>query len=330
MLAFTALGTYIALTACAEKLEWTWAVFPRYIADPKIQEFLGRARGPLLNPSGNGVLLGLGLAVSMLIPFWYRGWKRVLLWALVPLSLMGTVCTLTRCVWMSSAVIAVGITTCYVPQRWRVAFLVTIVSIGSVGMIAKANSFVSFKRDKNVSVEDMKESAQLRPYLAMIAWKMFKDHPILGCGTAQYRAKAVDYLYDRTVDMPLEKAAPYVQHNILLALLVENGLIAVVPFCFLLVQWTRWSLQLWNASELAVEMRQMGLVLLSTMTAFFIIGMFQDLLIMPMMNAYLFFLAGCIRNLHSKLKPRSIVESSEAKESLGQRRSSASSHLAPA
>jgi hypothetical protein len=59
---------------------------------------------------------------------------------------------------------------------------------------------------------------------------MFKDRPIFGCGFDQYTREKMPYLADRTSDLPLEKAKPYVQHNAFLGLLVETGFIGAGLF----------------------------------------------------------------------------------------------------
>jgi O-antigen ligase len=143
----------------------------------------------------------------------------------------------------------------------------------------------------------MKESAQLRPILAVIAWKVFKDHPVLGCGMGQYRQVAKYHLTDRNIDMPLEKVRPYVQHNIFLALLTEAGLVGAALFTAIMAIWTRWAWKIWRCRDLVLEYRQLGLVFLGFLAGYLANGMFQDVLIIPMVNMYYFFLGGCIRNL---------------------------------
>ncbi len=81
-----------------------WAlVFPRYIVSDAQAEFLGRGRGPFLNPVGNGMFLCAGL--FSLLMFWPRvrryGKVSVLLLTLVYLA--GIYCTLTRVVWLAAA-----------------------------------------------------------------------------------------------------------------------------------------------------------------------------------------------------------------------------------
>jgi len=294
---FAGLGIYLSLTAIAEKFGFEWAVLPRYIVDPSYFEFLGRGRGPLLNPTGNGVLLTLGMCCALMFLENAGKLGRVAVVSTIPVYLIGIYCTMTRCVWIGGAAALVGIAWVATPKRLRIPFVIAVVFGGGILVAVKSESFVGFKRDKNVSVADMKQSAHLRPILAVFAWKMFLDRPMLGCGTGQYLPNVKNYLGERNIDLPLTKAKSYVQHNVFLALLVENGLIGLLPFMVLIScsTWLAW--QLWQAKQLALEYRQSGLVFLGFMAAYLANGMFHDLLIVPMIGAYLFFFLGCIRNV---------------------------------
>jgi hypothetical protein len=312
--AFAVLGIYLAVTSLAEKLDWKWAVFPKYIADPKFAEFLGRGRGPLLNPAANGILLTLALCCGIMPLLRYQGIQQLTVLATVPIYFVGLVCTMTRSVWLGCAVAAVSIIVAFVPTRWRLAMAMSVLGCGSLALLVDVKSLLTFKRDRNVTVEQMGESANLRPILAIVAWKMFQDRPLLGCGTNQYLENAKNYLSDRNTNSPLEKVRPYVQHNMFLALLVENGLIAFIPFCSLLVCWTRWSWRLWKSKQLALEYRQLGLVSLGLLSAYIVNGMFHDVLIFPMINMYMFFVAGTVRNcaLHLQSQTRTQTQSTVA------------------
>lgn len=295
-ISFAVFGVYLSFTAVTEKLDWKWAVFPKYISDPKFTEFLGRGRGPLLNPAANGILLTLALSCGIMPLLWYRGIQRLSVVVTFPIYLVGAFCTMTRSVWMGLAVAVLGIVVALVPTRWRLAMAMGVLGCGSIAALIDVKSLLTFKRDRNVSVKDMSESASLRPILAVVAWKMFQDRPLFGCGTDRYLATAKNYLFDRSTNLPLEKVRPYVQHNMFLALLVENGLIALIPFCSLLFCWSRWSWQLWKSPHLQIEFRQLGLVSLGLLSAYIVNGLFHDVLIFPMINAFVFFIAGTVRN----------------------------------
>ena len=55
-------GVYLAATAVAETHQWWDFVFPRYIGSSDYQEFLGRGRGPFLNPAAGGIVQASGYA----------------------------------------------------------------------------------------------------------------------------------------------------------------------------------------------------------------------------------------------------------------------------
>ncbi|MCA9264062.1 MAG: O-antigen ligase family protein, partial [Planctomycetales bacterium] len=140
-------------------------------------------------------------------------------------------------------------------------------------------------------VTEMANSAQLRPVLAVVAGKMFVDRPLFGVGYGQYKKYDVYYLDDRSTTYNLDMVRPYHQHNILLSILVETGLVGMVLYASMLGVWAHVGWRLWKSrSPLAV--RQFGLVGVTTVQAYFINGMFQDMTIMPMLNMSLYFMGG--------------------------------------
>jgi len=120
---FALLGLYLAVTAVAEMKQVWWLVYPQYIASPEHEAFFGRGRGPLLNPPGNGILMGIGL-ISMLI-WWPRLNRpgRLFLLAASLVFFAGIYSTLTRCAWIGAGLgllILLGLT---LPRSWRVPIL---------------------------------------------------------------------------------------------------------------------------------------------------------------------------------------------------------------
>lgn len=290
-------GVYLALTAVAETHGWWAIVFPKYIASADFKEFYGRGRGPLLNPAGNGLLQTLGLCAALML--WPRCNRRgqLLLLGLVPVMAYGIYCTYTRSAWMGAAGALGVVVALTMPRGWRTPVLGTAIAASLLVTAVSWEQIVAFKRDKELTAEDAAESAKLRPILAQVAWSMFLDRPLLGCGYGQYERESTPYLSDRSTDLPLEKARPYVQHNVFLGLLTETGLLGMGLFIGVLIYWTRMAWRLWRAEAAPLWVRQTGLLFLAFLAAYLANGMFQDVSIIPMVNMVLFFLGGSIMAL---------------------------------
>jgi O-antigen ligase len=267
-------------------------VFPPYILSPEYPEFLGRARGPLLSPIGNGILFGACAAAALLL--WTRlgRWGKAALTPVILLMLGGAYLTLTRSVWMGVGLGLMLVAALCTPAAWRKTLVAGSLLAALLVAATQWENLLSFKRDKALSAEEMAESARLRPILATVAWKMFLDRPLWGCGLGRYGEASKEYFSDRSTDLPLEKARPFVQHNVLLALLTETGLIGMGLFAVLLGLWARDAWRLWRSPPGACDHRQLGLLFLAAEANYLVNGMFHDVAIIPMVNMVLFFLAG--------------------------------------
>lgn len=285
------LGVYLAATGIAEVLHWRQFIFPRYIASPEHPEFFGRARGPLLNPAGNGYFLAVGLCALWM--WWpYVRWPgRSLVIAGTALFAAGLYATLTRCVWVGGLVTLLIVAALVLPRSWRAPVVVGALVAASVLAATQWERLMQFKRDEGRSSHESVESARLRPILAVVAWRMFLERPVFGCGFGHYREKFVDALEDRSSDFPLDVARPYVQHNVFLGLLTETGLVGTCLYVILLCYWLAAAWRLWHSSA-PLWRRQIGLLFLASFASYLSSGMFQDMAIIPMVNMMLFYLAG--------------------------------------
>ena len=143
-------------------------------------------------------------------PYTSKRYRPILL-GVALLAALGCGLTLTRSVWLGLIIAFVGLMTMIAPKehRFRVVFAFAIAGGLALGVLG--SSLTKFKRDKEVSAEQMAESAKLRPILAAFAYEMFKDNPIKGVGLSQYRTHNIQYLSSRNFDLPMEKAKSYVQ-----------------------------------------------------------------------------------------------------------------------
>ena len=297
LLFFVGFGTYLAVTAVCEVLGIYAVVFPRYISSPDTIEFLGRGRGPYLNPIGNGMYLTAGLIACLLWWPYAKKTHQLAVVGLAGLMALGAVCTLTRSVWLGVAVVLVGMATLVVPKQHRLRVLLVAAISGGLALGVLGGNLVAFKRDKHLTAKETEDSAKLRPILAAFAYEIFQDYPLTGVGLSQYKRYNTEYLTKRSFDVPMDTATMYVQHNIFLSLLVETGSIGVVLFCLVLGVWALDGWRLWYAKDLPLWKRQFGLFCVLLVGAYLANGMFHEMSVIPMLNMLMFFVAGLNRNM---------------------------------
>ena len=294
---FVLFAIYLAITAVLELKGVYGLVFPKFIIDTTQTEFLGRGRGPFLNPVSNGVFQVFGLCCLW---FWWpkaTTRMRVLIVVASLLLTIGVYATLTRSVWMSVVLVGFLIVFLPAPQHFKGAMVVA----GVVAMIFAGPTLLEkaggFKRDKDVNVSQMKESAQLRPLFLTVAMRMFQDRPIFGCGYGQYFREKTPYLQDPYTGKPLSKTKGYVQHNVFLAYLTELGLVGLLSLIVVLGMMVRVAWRIWSRTDSELIARQFGMLMGALLAVYVANGMFHDVSISPMLNMLLFFTAGVANNI---------------------------------
>ncbi len=294
LVALAVFGVYLGATAIAETQGFAWLVFPRYIAAADNPAFLGRARGPLMNPSGAGVLLGLCLGATAVLWLNVGRIGKAVLSAAAILLFAGVYCTLTRTAWMGAGLGLLVVAGLAMPRRLRwpcvAACFLMVAGLGA----SQWDQFLNFQREKEQAASDTADSVKLRPILAMVAWKMFVDRPLTGCGFGHYPEAHNLYLSERPWGLPLEKAEPYIQHNVLLNYLAELGLVGAGLFVIVVGLWLRDARFLWKDRDGPLWTRQYALLFLAFFANYFVNGMFHDVTLMPMINMILYFLAGAL------------------------------------
>lgn len=308
---FGAFSVYLALTAIAETRGFHSLVFPRFIVSSETTEFLGRGRGPFLNPVSNGMFLLCGLSC---IWFWWPKFansfrKRAFLVALSLIVVAGVYSTLTRSVWMSLVLVAGMMIWLPSPRQQKglmmvAGFLVVLLATPFLG-----DKLFKFKRDKEVSVADMSKSAQLRPLFAIVAWRMFQERPMLGCGFGQYPREKFPYLQDAYSGQPLAMTKDYTQHNVFLAYLTETGLIGLLSLLLALAVMAHLAWRLYQKKQRTLLQRQFGMLLGSVLIVYCVNGMFHDTSIVPLGNLLLFYAAALANNVLTAIPEQSAVRS---------------------
>lgn len=309
---FMALGAYLAFTAVCEARGWHVLVFPKFILDPLQPEFLGRGRGPFLNPVACGIYQIIGLCCGMV--WWNRSSAtvRVLLAGYAVLLLAGIFATLTRGVWMGAILALVTYVWFTSGWQWR-GFFLAAAPLLLIGLVVFGGDKInSFKRDKDVTEEQMSESIQLRPLLAIVAAKMVLDRPLTGHGFRQYLKTSREFHIRDTGSYPLQKVLPYVQHNLFLSYAVDLGLVGLFAYMLAFGAWLTLSIKLWRAKYLPWEVQQTGYLFLAFLLGFGTNGMFQDVAVIPMLHHLMFLFAGWVTGLNSYYFAGKVASTNEA------------------
>jgi O-antigen ligase len=301
-------GVYIAIIGFFEARGWYSLVFPRYIGDPKVWEFLGRARGPMMNPSANGIVLTIALSFAVLRAFYGNRAQAMIYGCLSFVILVGVYSTLTRGVWVGAVLAIVAIYWKSTPRWIKVLGMMSAIVFGSMAAMGMKEQLLNMKRDKNLSAEDSAKSIELRPLLAIVAYEMFKDAPFFGHGFYVYLKASTPYIQRPGYDMPLEQALGYSQHNIFLSSLVDTGLVGLTIYAWLLARLTRSAWRLGNHQRIDPVYRMVGLGMIGSMTGYFLGGMFQDVMVMPMIQLYMLYLSGVLISVYQRTFEVSIDE----------------------
>ncbi len=306
--ALIGLGIFLGITGIFEVANLHALVIPRYIVDPTNWEFLGRARGPLLNPTGNGVVLTIAFSGSLvrLLQASQRRDQIIYLLATCVIGI-GIVATLTRSVWIGGTLVVMCASWIhlrrYVPAMALIGMSLLVMAV----TVAPQDNLIAMKRDKHLSAADAQRSIELRPVLAMIAWEMFKDSPLIGHGYGGYFDTSLPYLSSRSQEMSFDAVRPYMQHNVILSLMVDAGLIATCLFLGSIGYLGIAAWRLATSRQFDSEVRTVGMLMLGCLSSYLFNGMFHDVSVIPMANNFLFLLAGVTTTVHSLSKSPSFL-----------------------
>ncbi|WP_425398896.1 O-antigen ligase family protein [Aeoliella sp.] len=285
-----ALGTYLALTACAELVGAWWAVFPKYITDPELGTHFGRARGPALN----SVSLGNYLAISMwaawtLRPRVSRGWQLALL-AAMGLMVVAILFTFTRSVWIGLALSGFVMLVAMAPRRLRLPVAFGTMAVGAVAAVAAWSLVLNLNREDSGQVSQ--HSVQQRTAFAYVSYHMICDHPLTGVGFGRFYDQKLPYLADRSQSFELESIRGLHHHNTFLGLWTETGLVGIVAFVAMLCGWIAIGARMALGEGHSIATQQMGRLLLAVVAVYLPSAMFHDLSLIFQDQVLLFLVAG--------------------------------------
>jgi O-antigen ligase len=220
---------YLSFTAIAFLVGAHSLIFPRFILDEGLGSNADRARGPLLQPVANGVSLNM-LGVLAFLSYrraTVRGVAAAALLVPVPFAILAT---MTRTVWLSFAGTVLALIVLSKDRTVRRAGAAMLLVAGAgIWLALNSAGFGGALRDR---IEE-RGPVDFREAMYVGGWQMFLERPLTGWGFHQMPSELPRFVsgYSEKVLYP---------HNTYLELLVENGIMALALYAWLM--WELWRL----------------------------------------------------------------------------------------
>jgi O-antigen ligase len=305
---FFVIAAYLAFTALMEHRHIHALVFPKYILDPGLGIHFGRVRGPFVQAA----VMGAAMMVIALWILWYHFnvQKSFLTWVLFFPLLAGCYWTDTRGVWLQVAVSLAVLAILRNPLRKpvRVLFLIAVLVFFS-GIASKFSPYQKTLFNKR------QEQVDDRLNIFHASWQMFLAKPVFGFGYGNFLKDSDDYFVQmKGVQL---RGMGEGQHNTLLGLLCETGIVGTIPFCliyylFFKKLWRRYK----EAGEAGDELnRSLALAMLAILAGIMVSAQVSDFGFYTYINNLAFWLTGMV---YSSLPVPAEAPAPETAESLGE------------
>ena len=299
-------AVYLAVTAIAETHQ-VWAlVWPRYIGSPEFVEFFGRGRGPLLNPAGSGILQGLCLVATLLL--WPRLSRRrqLLFLAVLPLLAWGIYSTFTRSAWLGAGLGVLVVLALTLPRCWRTPIVATclLAALPTGGRVLGQPVVASNATNRSVPPKRPNRPGCGRSWPS-VAWHMFSRPPPVGLRVWTISRRKPGRI------CPIARPICRWKKPGLMCSTMHfwpcwpiRGWLGMSLFAAALWFWLREAWRLWHARARRRPSASSDLLFLAFVGVWFPNAMFQDVLIIPMVNMLLLFFAGLTLGVAQKVAGR--------------------------
>lgn len=276
------IGLYLGLTGVFEHYEISALVFPSYIMDPGMGIHFGRARGPFVQAAVLGSVLSV-LFVVML--FYIEYFNNRLAYLMVSLLMLTTIYfSYTRSAWLQVAT-SMGVIFLFEPKVRKlfcvIGFLFIVFYVSGIMEKFSMESGTLFSKRQG-PIDD-------RINIMFSSLNMFKDKPFMGFGYGKFGEYAYTDKYFKGVKgIPLRGEGEG-NHNVILGLLSEVGLIGTIPYLLIFYYFVRVSLSLLNRSKRGSQFeRGVGTMNIAIVIGYFISIQFYDPRFFGMLNGLVF------------------------------------------
>ncbi|MGO9659699.1 MAG: O-antigen ligase family protein [Acidimicrobiales bacterium] len=217
--ALVGLGLYLGLTGTLEGLHLYRFIFPHYIAEPNVGIQWGRARGPILESTGDGFCTFVGgTAAAVGLKLWKTTWVRGVCLAALALDLATLFFTLTRSVWIGALS---GIIVAMLLSRRSRRVLIPGLVVGAVVVGVTLAASPTLRTDV-VGRAESQSPVWDRQNTDLAALRILTDMPLSGVGWENFINVAPNYMVQQP-GYPLSGFGIEV-HNVFLSHAAELGI----------------------------------------------------------------------------------------------------------
>ncbi len=245
LVGLAAMAFYLGFTGVMEGLHVYRLVLPSYIANPNYGIQFGRARGPILESTGDGFSVFVGaVACAIGLTTWRRPATRVFLVGTIALDVLTLFFTLTRSVWIASVVGSV-VGLLMHPRTRRVvlpALMAGAVVVAS--MLAVSTSL----RNHVIGRTESQSPVWDRQNTDLAALKIVSEHPIFGVGWENFVNVSPQYMVQQQ-GYPITGIGIEV-HNVFLSHAAELGIPGLLLWLLAIGGAARRALLPWRARDL--------------------------------------------------------------------------------
>ena len=285
---FVAVGAYLTWIGWCEQFGLRFLLWPSFIGDPSVGIHWGRVRGPFVSSPSMGLALVLCFFSILVFARRTTPGRRWILLGLSGMMLPVLFWTRTRSVWLA---LAIGMIVWVAYSRRRMTRIVSLSLLSALLLavsVLNIDNFLGTERSRGGLTDT--GPILLRIGLAKITAEMVADRPLTGVGFGHFSDHALHY--GRNPSSPFQvHAASAMEHNNLLSLAAETGLVGALLYVLLIVLILRCSVRVYR--RLAVTPtgfvnRDLVVLFWILAAAFIVDGMFRETSASPFANSLFF------------------------------------------
>lgn len=297
---FAALAVYLTFTGWCERLDLRALLWPSFIGDPSVGIHWGRVRGPFVSSPAMGLALVFCFFSNLVLARHTTHGRQWLLYALDALMLPVIFWTRTRSVWLAFA-LCMLIWLFYSSRRLtRIIAVSLMAALVMVVAVLNMENFLGAERAKG-GLTDV-GPILLRIGLAEITAEMVADHPLTGVGFGHFRDVAPRY--GRRPSSPYQVNASTMEHNNMLSIVAETGLIGLALYLAVILLLLRLSVRLFRRMPPRCPgfvNRDLIVMYWIVAAAFIVDGMFRETTASPFANTLFFGLSAMVVALDRRM-----------------------------